>query len=123
MHAGDDEVEFGQRVFAQVHAAVAQDVALESGKDADATLFPVERANLACEIDGAAFIQAVRHGQRLRVVGDGDVVVTQGAGGLDHLFERAAPVALARVHVQVAANVGALDQHGQFMPFGGFDLA
>ena len=123
MHAGDDEVEFGQSVFAQVHAAVAQDVALKSGKNADATLFLVERTNLAGEIDGAAFVQAVRHGQRLRVVGDGDVAVTQGASGLDHLFERAAPVALLSVHVQVAADIGQFEQHGQFAPFGGFDLA
>ena len=68
---------------------------------ADRIHFP----NLMGERDGALFIQAVGHGQRLGMIGDGDIFVAARAAGFGHFFQRRAAVGLGGVHVQVAANV------------------
>ena len=83
----------------------------------------IQIAHLLGERDGALFVQAVGHGQRLGMIGDGDVLVAQRAGGLGHFFERGAAVGFGGVHVQVAADVGELDQLGQAAFERGFDFA
>ena len=121
--AADDDVEFGQRVFGEIHRAVAPDVAFEAGEDAEREAAAIELAHLLGEGDGALFIQAVGHGEGLRMIGDGDVFVAQRAGGLGHFFERGAAVGFGGVHVEIAADVGELDQLGQAAFERGFDLA
>ena len=80
--AADDEIELGQRVVGEVQRAVAQDVALDAGEDADAeTRRRVELAHAPREGDGARFVEAVGHRERLGVVGDRDVLVAALARG------------------------------------------
>ncbi len=107
----------------EVQRAVFQDVALDAGEDADAEAVAVDLAHLAGEGHHALFIQPVGHGERLGVVGDGDVLVAERAGGFGHLFQRGAAIGLGGVHVEVAADVGQLDQLGQAAFGGGFDFA
>ena len=83
----------------------------------------VDLAHLPGELDRALLVQAVGHGQRLRVVGDGDVLVAQRARRFGHLFERRAAVGLGGVHVQVAADVFQFHQLRQAALGRGFDFA
>ena len=57
------------------------------------------------------------------MVGDGHVFVPECFGGQQHRFERVAPVAPVRVHVQVAANLLVTKQPGQLAPGSGFHFA
>ena len=59
----------------------------------------------------------------LRVVGDRDVFVAERRAFRHHRLERVGAVAVHGVHVQVAANVLALDEHGKCAGRGGFDFA
>ena len=62
---------------------------------------------MRCDVfERALFVQAVGHGQVLGVVGDGDVSVSAGQGGLGHLADGVVAVAGRGVHVHVAADVG-----------------
>ena len=65
------------------------------------------------ECDRAFFIETVRHRERLGMIRDRDIFVAQLARGLGHLFERCAAVGFRGVHVQVAADIGELQQLGQ----------
>ena len=124
VHAADHQVEFGQGVVGEVHGAVFEDVALDAGEDADAgSALAVDVADLAGEVHHALFVEAVGHGEGLGVVGDGDVLVAQGARGLGHFEQGGAAVGLGGVHVEVAAQVAKLDELGQAAFGGGFDFA
>ena len=91
-----------------------QDVALEAARRCGCPgRLRLMLAHLAGEGDHALLIQAVGHGQRLGVVGDGDVLVAALARGLGHLLERGAAVGLGGVHVEVAADVAQFHQFGQ----------
>ena len=58
-------------------------------------LLPVQLAHLLRERDGARFVQAVGHGERLRMVRDRDVLVARAPCGFGHFFESRASVGLA----------------------------
>ena len=83
----------------------------------------VQFANMLGESDRAFFIQAVGHGESFGMVRDGDVFVAQRAGRFGHLFERGAAVGLGGVHVQIAADIGELDQLRQAVFQRRFNLA
>ena len=93
MYAADDEIEFLERVLAEVHLSVPQDVALQPGEDSDARVpFLVVSLHLARECNRTALVQTVRHGQRLGVVRDGDVLVAENPRGFRHLLQSPASV-------------------------------
>src|ERR1700737_2448133 len=69
------------------------------------------------------FVETVGNCQRLAVIGDGDVLVTDGPRGFGHFFDGIFAVAGGGVHLKVAANIFVADQLGQAVGFGGFDLA
>ena len=83
----------------------------------------IQLAHLLGESDGALFIQAVGHGERLGMIGDRDVFVAQRVRGLGHFFERRAAVGFGGVHVQIATDVGQFDQLRQTAFERGLDLA
>ena len=58
-------------------------------------------------------VQAVGHGQKLGVVGDGDVAVAARQGSLGHFADGVVAVCCRGVHVQVTAQVTQLDQARQ----------
>ncbi len=60
----------------------------------------------------AGLVEPVGHRQRLAVIGNGDVLEPGVARGQDHRLEVVLPVGLGRVHVQVAAQIGGLDERG-----------
>ena len=113
VHRGDDEVERGEAVVGEIERAVRPDVALDAGEQPDAVPAPSSaRMRAACA-------SARRSSRPLAIASDwlwsvmamysspasraasaivADVVLAVGLGG---------------VHVQIAAQVGALDQAGQ----------
>ncbi len=121
--AADHDVKLGERVFGEIHFAVAFDVAFEAGENAEREAGAVQIANLFGESHCALFIQAVGHGERFGMIGDGDVFVAERVGGLGHFLERGAAVGFGGVHVQVAADVGEFDEFGQAVFERGFDFA
>ncbi len=132
--AGDDDVHLGEGGVFEVERAVGEDVDLDAGEDADAAAvlglhLAIDLADAADVGESAGIVEAVGHGEILRVVGDGDVGEAAGQGGFGHLADGVAAVGRVGVHVQVAANVGERDELGR-PPVsaceacgGGFDLA
>ena len=47
------------------------------------------------------------------MIGDRHVVVAERVAGLDHRLECVTAVAIGRVHVEVASDLGGLDQRGK----------
>jgi hypothetical protein len=72
---------------------------------------------------GALFVQPVRHGDGLAVIGQRNIFVAQIFRGLRHLFDRVAAVGFDGVHMDVALQVGLRDERGQGVFFGGIDFA
>ena len=110
MDAADHEIQLAQRVVFQIHGAVAADIALDSGKDAQPQPALIHFANLVREGDRALLIHPVGHRQGFGMIGDGDVLVAHRVRRFGHFFERGPAVALASMHVQIAANVLQLHQ-------------
>ncbi len=71
----------------------------------------------------APFVEAVGHRERLAVIGDRDVLESGVARGGRHRADVILAVGFRRVHVQIAAQIGALDQARQHMKGGGIDFA
>ena len=107
VHAGDHHVHLREHFVVQVERAVGENVHLDAGEDANAALHRfVHFVESRCDLlERALFVEAVGHGQILRVVGDGDVFVAALQRRLGHLADRVAAVAGRGVHVHVAANV------------------
>ena len=74
VHRGDDEIERGEAVVGQVERAVRLDVAFDAGQQPDAGAFGIHGANASGVRERAALVEAVGHGERLAVIGDGDVL-------------------------------------------------
>ena len=83
----------------------------------------VQLAHALCEGNDARLIEPIRHSERLRVVRDRDVLVTQCGCRFGHLFERSLSIRFGRVHVQVAANLGLFDQMWERAVQRGFQFA
>ena len=59
------------------------------------------------------FVEAVGHGERLRMVGDGDVFVARARAASAISSSGGAAVGLGGVHVEIAANVAEFHQFRQ----------
>ena len=68
-------------------------------------------------------VEAVRHRERLAVIGNGQVLQPRVARRHRHRLDVFAAVGFGRVRVNVAANVFERDEVRQRALFGGFDLA
>ena len=123
VHAADHQIQLAQRVVFQIHGAVAADVALDPGEHAQPEPALIHFAHLVRERDGALLVQTVGHRQSFRMIGDRDVFVTHRPRRFGHFLERGPAVALARVHVQIAANMLQLHQLRKGVRLGGFDFA
>jgi hypothetical protein len=73
--------------------------------------------------DHPFFVETVGDRYCLRMVGDGDVFVSQSSGGSCHLLDRILSVARRCVHLQVALHVFQLDEFRQPVFFGSLDLS
>ena len=113
MHRGDHDVELRQAVVGQVHRAVGADVALDAGQQRDAVQFVVQRAHGRRMGECATLVEAVGHGQRLAVVGDGQIGQAGLARRQRHRANRVLAVGRGRVAVEVAAQVVAFHQQRQ----------
>ncbi len=104
MHAGDDDVETVEQAVLLVERAVLVDVDLYAGEDAKGCRPEVEPPHLL-ELLAQPFPgEASGHGKSRRVVGEGDILVTQRARRLGHLQDAAAAVRPVRVRVAVASK-------------------
>ena len=100
-------------VIGAIDPAVVQDVGLDPMQDRQCgKLLAHERDLVALPLEAVAIERAERR-RVLGVIGDRDVLVSERAALGDHVMQCVAPVAVRGVHVQVAANVGALDEAGQ----------
>jgi hypothetical protein len=104
VHAGHDDVEPCEQIFALIEAAVLEDVDLDPAENPERREVGVqlldERELLHQPLGG----QPVGHRQARRVIGQRDPLMTQHLGGLRHLPWRAAAVRPSRVRVAVAAQ-------------------
>src|SRR6185312_2830628 len=124
MDAGDDYVHLGQDFIGEVQGPVSEDVDLDAGEDADAALHLLLDLADALDVgEGALVVESVGHGQVLGVVGDGDVLIASGDGRFGHLADGVAAIGGGGVHVDVAADVGLLDESGNGSSFSSFDFA
>ena len=110
VHGNDHDVEFGENVVRQIEAAILQYVHFDAGQKANAGLAFVRGANFARLLEGARFVHAVGECQRLAVIGDGDVLVSERARRRGHGFDRVLAVGGRRMHLQIAAKVAQLNQ-------------
>ena len=98
----------------EIEPAVRQDVDLAAVQDRDRP----DTARAARQSRRPACVtpvdrQVPRRRRMRRVVGDRHVLVAERDAALHHRFDRIAAVAPGRVHVQVAANVGARHERRQ----------
>src|SRR5207247_6966384 len=70
----DDDVERREAVVGEIEGSVRFDVAFNTCEEPDAEAFRIDGPNAGRALDRAPLVQAVRHGQRPRVIGDGDVL-------------------------------------------------
>ncbi len=107
-------VELGQHVVGEVELAVAPDVDLRPSEDPKRSHLLVHGGNLLGLASQSVGVEP-RHDADVRcVVADREVLVAEVARGQRHLEDRCFPVRPGRVHVEIAADVTALEQRGRF---------
>lgn len=109
----DHHIEGGQAVVSEIERPVRADVAFDAREETDAVDLAVERADARRVLERPPFVEPVRHGERLAVIGDRHVVEARGAGAGGHLADAVLAVAFGRVQVQVAMQATALDESRQ----------
>ena len=117
----DHDIEFGEDLVRQIEAAIFEDIDLDTREDANA--IHLGSANFPHVLARARFVHAIGDGHGFAVIGDGDVFVSHLARGPRHLLDGMPAVAGGSVHLQIAVEIALLDEPGQAMLFGGFDLA
>lgn len=105
MHGYHDQIELREAVVCQVEAAVRQDVALDAGEQRQAVEPAVQRAHPAGVLQRAVLVEPIGHPQRLAVIRDGHVAVTEAVRAGRHRFKIVAAVGGRGVHVQVAPEI------------------
>src|SRR6185437_1594710 len=109
MNASDDNVELGEHGIIQVEAAVGEDIHFNAGQNAKSRVrnlkLGLDAANAGQVLEHALFVEPVGHGQRLGVVGDGNVLIAAGSGRGGHFLNGGLAVAGDRVHVEVATDI------------------
>ena len=114
----------GETVVGEIHRAVGADVALDAGEQRDAFEPLVELSDRARMLERAMLVEPVGHRERLAVIGDGDVLQSPAARAARAIVSTSArPSVAVRVHVEVAAEIGTLDQPRQRSGLGRLDLA
>src|SRR5215469_12938452 len=122
--AGNHNVHLGQHFVGEVESSIGKNVHLDAGEDADATLhLLVDLTDALQVLKGPLIVEAVNHGQVLRVVGDRDVLHAAGDGCFSHLSDGVVAVAGGGVHVEIALDVRRLDETGQVTFCRGLDFA
>ena len=109
-------------IVGQIQRAIGEDVALDPGQQRDALELVVQRAHRGGVCERAPFVEAVRHRERLAVVGDGDVLAARRGAA------RAIASSVSRPSVPVVCMCrsprrSALDQAGQAPVAAALDLA
>jgi hypothetical protein len=105
---GDEQVETGEELVVPVQGAVGLDVQLRAVEE-DHPAGCLQRPQPDPLLERLAFGHAL-HGEEGGVVGDGAVAVATGFDGRHHVLEAGQTVGEVGVHVQVAAQVGHLDE-------------
>ena len=121
MHGGNDDVEAGEEVLGPVEGAIGLDVELGAVEQGDSRR-AFESANLLSLFEGLLVGHAL-HVEQRRVVGDREVGVAARLGGGDHVVQGGDTVSEVGVGVQVAADVGQLDEVRKVPRQCGLDLA
>ena len=103
----------GQAVVGEIHRAVGADVALDAGEQREAVEPRVDLADRARVRERARLVEAVRHRERLAVVGDREVAQAGRLRGARHRLDVVAAVGRGGVAVQVPLEIGELHQAGQ----------
>ena len=125
VNAGDDVVQFRQKIVLKVQAAIPQDIDFRTGENPE-LVSVVRFVQLADVVDLFAqpfFIEAVGLNGGFAVISDAQVLKSQIAGGLGHVFEGILAVAGPGVIVKRAAEIGQLDQLRQVAFLRRFDFA
>ena len=110
VNAGDHPIALGQHIVRQIHAALFEDVALDAFEHDEVVELVVELVDFLPLFAEPGRVEAVGHAHALRVVGDRDVFEPALLGGGDHFAQARLAVAGGGVHVEVADEVGQLDQ-------------
>ncbi len=114
-------VQLGEHVVGEVERAVREDVALAAAQDPERRQQLVGGRDLLSLPADVVGIETGDDRHRARVVADREVLVAELARRPSHLLDRRLAVGGSRVHVQVAADVGRLEQVGHRL--GGLELA
>ncbi len=102
MDAGDDQIHLLEHGIGEIECAIGQNIDLDSGEDANAVDLLVSGADALDVLHGALIIEPVGECQILRMICDGHVFISVGAGGLGHFFDRVSAIGFDGVHVDVA---------------------
>ena len=123
MYRANHQIQPLQDRIRQVEFAVVEDVDLDPLQDCDARLALVEAVDLVDLLGQAHRIEAARHRQAARMLGHRNVLQPAGQRRLGHRLQRVVTIAVARVQVQVAAQVASLNQPRQTLRARRFDFA
>ena len=109
----EDDIELLQDAVREIEPAVRKDVHFAAVQDLDIRVSFAEARDFIGLAGDTVQRQGARRHRARRVVRDGDVLVAELGAGADHLLDEVTAVAPRRVHVQIAADVGARDEPGQ----------
>src|SRR5262249_58552981 len=105
MYGRDDKVELREAVVGEIQSPVGEDVALDACKQREAVESIVEGADARGMPECPCLVEAVSHGERTAMVGNGDVVTAGATCAIGHRLEVVPAVGLRRVHVEIAEQV------------------
>ncbi len=102
---GQDDVEGLEELVGKVETSIGQDVDFKTVEDSDLRVLRAQPENLVALTGKTVERQGAGRGRSFRVIGDGDVFVSERDRRRNHDRERVLSVAVGRVHVQIAANI------------------
>ena len=109
-------VELGEHVVGEVERPVGADVALGAAQDAEGSEQLVRRRDLLALAAEVVRGQTRDDADVRRVVADREVLIAELLRGAGHLLDRGLPVRPRRMHVQIAADLGHLDERRRLAP-------
>ena len=113
----DDKVALAEDGVLQIESAVRHDVHLDGFQDLDALDLVVRLFDFLEVLSQHTFIETIRDGDGLRVVGDGVVLVALRFARFGHFEDGVFAVGGCRMHVKVTLDVIDFDQFGQAAVF------
>ncbi|MNY39270.1 hypothetical protein D3C86_1739460 [compost metagenome] len=123
MKRGADHVEALEDRIREVQRPGGPDLQLHPPEDPERRQLAIERLDFSPLALRFLLAQALGHAEPEGVVGDDDVGVAAGHGGLGHLPQGGAAVRVGGVQVEVSLHVGEREQSGQPMRGRQLDLA